>query len=77
MCIIKRNFKFEDYKNCSEVTQTENKINHLEKRNDRGSLKKDDKEFIENNKVIIRMQQRFRSKKHNVFTEEINKIASN
>ena len=30
-CVIKRKRKFEDYKNCLEVTQVENKINHLEK----------------------------------------------
>ena len=30
-CVIKRELKFEDYKNCLEVTQLENKINHLEK----------------------------------------------
>ena len=28
---IKRRLKFENYKNCLEVTQFENKINHLEK----------------------------------------------
>ena len=27
-CVIKRKFKFEDYKNRSEETQLENKINH-------------------------------------------------
>ena len=31
MCAIKRELKFEDYKNCLEVTQLENKINYLEK----------------------------------------------
>ena len=31
-CIIKRKIKFENYKNCLEATQLENKINHLEKR---------------------------------------------
>ena len=30
-CVIKRKLKFEDYKNCLEATQLENKINHLEK----------------------------------------------
>ena len=30
-CVIKRKLKFEDYKNCLEVTQIENGINHLEK----------------------------------------------
>ena len=42
-CIIKRKLKFEDYKNCLEAAQTENKINHLEKNEiDVNSLK----EFI-------------------------------
>ena len=30
-CIIKRKLKFEDYKNCLEAAQIENKINNLEK----------------------------------------------
>ena len=30
-CVIKRKLKFENYRNCSEATQLENKINHLEK----------------------------------------------
>ena len=29
-CVIKRNLKFEDFKNCLEATQLENIINHLE-----------------------------------------------
>ena len=28
--VIKRKLKFENYKSCLEVTQLENKINHLE-----------------------------------------------
>ena len=39
------------------------------------SLKEDQKEFIKDNKLILKSQQRFKSQKHNVFTEEINKIA--
>ena len=39
------------------------------------SLKEDHIEFIKKNKLILKPQQRFRSKKHNVFTEEINQIA--
>ena len=35
------------------------------------SLKKDQKEFIKNNKLILKTQQRFRSEKRNVFTEKI------
>ena len=31
--VIKRKLKFEDYKNCLEATQLENKINQLEKNN--------------------------------------------
>ena len=30
-CVIKRKLKFENYENCLEATQLENKINHLEK----------------------------------------------
>ena len=30
-CVIKRKLKFENYENCLEATQRENKINHLEK----------------------------------------------
>ena len=37
-CVIKRKFKFENYKNCLEATQLENKINHLQK-NRNNSLK--------------------------------------
>ena len=39
------------------------------------SLEEAHKEFIKNNELILKTQQRFRSEKHNVFTEEINKIA--
>ena len=30
-CVIKRKLKFENYKNCLEATQLENKINYLKK----------------------------------------------
>ena len=39
------------------------------------NFKEDHKEFINNNKLISKTQQSFKSEKHNVFTEEINKIA--
>ena len=54
-CVIKRELKFENYKNCLEATQLDNKINYLEKNKisvDR--LKKDHKEFIRNNKLILK-----------------------
>ena len=39
------------------------------------SLKKYQKELIKYNKSILKTQQGYRSEKHNVSTEEINKIA--
>ena len=75
-CVIKRNLKFKDSKNALKTGQIENKINHLEKNKiDVDSLKEDQKEFIKNRKLILKTQQRFRSEKHIVFTEEINEIA--
>ena len=54
-----------------------NKLNQLEKNKvDVESLKENHKEFIKSKKLMLKSQQRFKSKKHNVFTEEINKIAS-
>ena len=38
---------------------------------------KNHKEFIKNNKLILKTQQRFKSERNNVFTEEINKITIN
>ena len=52
-CIIKK-LKFEDHKNCLETAQTENKIIHLEKGIDADTLKEDHKEFIKNNKLILK-----------------------
>ena len=69
---MKRKLKFENYENYLEATQLENKINYLEKNKiDIDSIK----EFIKNNKSILKIQQRFKSEKRNVFTEEIRKIA--
>ena len=40
-CVIKRKLKFENYKNCLEATQLENKINYLEiKKTDIDNIKK-------------------------------------
>ena len=41
---------------------------------DEDSTKEDKKEFIKNNELILKAQQRFKTKKY-VFTQEINKIA--
>ena len=36
---------------------------------------KENKESIRNNKLVLKTQQRFKSERHIVFTEEINNIA--
>ena len=75
-CIIKRKLKFQDYKSCLEAAQIERKINYLGKTKiDIDSLKEDQKEFVKNNKLILKTQQKSKSEGHNVFTEEIKKIA--
>ena len=75
-CVIKRKTKFENYKNCLEATQLESKMNHLEKNKiDVDRIKENLKEFIRINKSILKTQQRFKSERHNVFTEDINKMA--
>ena len=74
-CVLKRKLDFENYKNRLEATQLENKVNHLEEnRIDTDSIKENYKEFIKNNKSILKIQQRIKSERHNVFPEEINKI---
>ena len=72
-CVIKRKLKFENCKNCLEPTQLDDKIKYLE--NDKINIASFNKKFITNNKSILKTQQRFKSERHNVFTEEINKIA--
>ena len=73
---MKKNLKFENYKNCLEAAQLENKINYIEKnKTNIDSIKENHKEFIKNNISILKTQQRFKSKRHNICTEEINKIA--
>ena len=53
-----------------------NKVNYLEKKGiNVDILKEDKKEFIIKNRLILKAQQRLKSEKRNVFTEEINKIA--
>ena len=72
----KRKLKFQNYKNCLEATQLENKINHLEKNTiDIDRIKENHKEFIKKGKSILQTQQRFKSGRRNGFTEETNKIA--
>ena len=63
----KRNLRFQDCKNCLEASQIENKINHLEKNKIDVDSLEDQKEFIKNNKLILKTKQRFKSERHNVF----------
>ena len=83
-CAIKRKPKFEDYKNCLEATDLENERNHPEKNKiNIDSLKEQHKDFIKNKinssenyeKTKTKSIKSFRSKKHNILTEEVNKIA--
>ena len=75
-CVKKRKLKFENYKNCFEATQLDNKVKYLEKNEiNIDSLKNVHKEFTKDNKLILKTQERFKSERHIVFTEEINKIA--
>ena len=66
-------------KNRLEAAQLENEINYLQKYeiniDSFFCYKGEHKEFIKNNKIILKIQQRFKSERHNVFTEEIKKIA--
>ena len=74
-CVEKRNLEFENYEYCLEATQVENKINQLKNKIDVDSLTESFKEFIKNNKSILKSQQRFREKKHNKFNEDVSNIA--
>ena len=74
-CVINRKLKFENYKNCLEATELDNKIKPLEK--DKigvNNIKKNHEKDIRNNKSILKTQQSIQSERH-VFIEEINKIA--
>ena len=45
--VIKRKLKFENYKNCLEATQRDNKVNYIEKNETNiDGLKKDQRDFI-------------------------------
>ena len=57
-CVMKQKLKFENYKNCLGANQSENKLNCLEKNEiNIYCLKKDHKEFIKNNRLILKTQQ--------------------
>ena len=52
-----------------KASQIINTVNYLEKKGiNVNSVKEDKKEFIKN-KLLLKSQQRFKSERHNVFTE--------
>ena len=77
MTVVKiKKQKVQIWKNCLAATELMNKINYLKKNKITiDGIKENCKEFIKNNKSVLQIQQRFKSETHNVFTEEINKIA--
>ena len=75
MC-IKQKLEFLVYNKCLELNQVKNKIKDLEKTKLAvDSLIKNHKEFVKNNRLILKSLQSFRNKKHNVIAEKIEKIA--
>ena len=65
-CVIKRKPKFRDYKKYLKASRIEKIMNYLEKKEiDADSFK----EIIKYKKVILKIQQRLKSERHNVFTE--------
>ena len=72
---MKRNLKLKEFKNCFKATQLENKIKQLEKNKViANTFRKSHKDFIKNNNLIRKSQQRFRSKKYSVFIKEVKKL---
>ena len=56
-----------------EATQIDNKLNYLEKNKiNADSVNEDHGKYIKNNKLTLQTEQRLKSERHNVFTEEIN-----
>ena len=73
--LIKRKSKFKNYEEYNKATKVDNKIKYLEKNGVNTDFSKNHYEkSTKNNKLILKTRQRFKSKSHNAFTEEINKI---
>ena len=70
ICVIKWHLKFEDCKNCLEANQHEKETNHLKKGDfEVESLRENSKEIVKNIRLILKLQQKCKSVKHNVFIE--------
>ena len=72
---MKQKFKCEGYKHCLEGSRLKNKVNQPEQNTaDVDFLGESHEEFIKNKKLILKSQQILKIEKHNVFTDEVNKI---
>ena len=59
-----------------KASQIINIVNYLEKKEiNVDCLKEHQRRFVDKNKLILKTQQRFKSWRHNIFAEEITKIA--
>ena len=66
----------ENCNNCLQATQLNHKRKYVGKNKaDTDSYEKYHKEFLRNNKPILKGQERFKIESHNVFSEETNDIA--
>ena len=61
-CAIKRKLTFQNFRNCLEAAQIERKTNQSRKiKIDLDCLEEDQKEFVKNNKLILKTQQRLKN----------------
>ena len=67
-CVIKRELKFKNYEDCNKANQLNNIVKYLEKNGvNTYVLKENYEEFIANNQLLLKTQQRFKSESHNGF----------
>ena len=67
-CVIKRELKFKHYEDCNKANQLNNTVKCLEKNGvNTYVLKENYEEFIANNQLMLKTQQRFKSERHNGF----------
>ena len=74
-CVVKTKLKFQDYEKCLKASQIINTVDYLEKKGINIDSLKEDKKQLKKNELLLKSQQGFKSERHNVFTEEIKKIA--
>ena len=74
MCHKKKTYILRLWKLFRSISNREKSKVFKKKQIDVDSIKEDQKEFVKNNKLISKAQKKFKKERHNVFTEEINKI---